>query len=128
MLQKTLETLRSGFITILFILSSDSYALDFIPIKKGETSTISGFVISVEDEKRLREINERFKLSQEKTVKLQDLQVNQELTIKQYEIHTDRLQSSLNREQWIGSLKGVGGFLLGVLATSIAIQVAKKNL
>lgn len=105
---------------LLFTFSIQAQTL--VPIKKGEPAPFDGFVIDKPMEAKFRLINEKFKLSEAKVLKLKDLQIVQKQQVKQYEVYTNRLESGLAREQWVGTFKGIGGFFLGVIITSMAYK------
>ena len=76
-----------------------------------------------------KKINEKKKLLKKENVKLQDLQTINEQRINTYKEFAQESEKELYKEKIKGNVKGVWGFILGVLSTSVAayaaIRVAK---
>jgi len=117
------------FLIVILISISQVFAIDVIPIEKNEKAPEKGFFIDTENIKELRKINEEKKLLKKENVKLQDLQTINEQRINTYKEFAQESEKELYKEKIKGNVKGVWGFILGVLSTSVAayaaIRVAK---
>lgn len=111
---------------ILLISISQCFAIDVTPLKKGEVAPKDGFFVDTENMKQLRKINEDKKVLEKKVVKLEDLAAINEERVGAYRKLSEESQKQLRWEQTKGSFKGVGGFVIGVLATSLAAYAAIK--
>ncbi len=115
-------------IVLLFSIST-CFALDVTPIKKGEQAPSNGFFVTTESMKELRKINEEKKILEKENITLKDLSVINEKRIETYKKYAEESHKQASWERTKGSFKGAGGFILGVLATSLAayaaIQVSK---
>jgi len=107
-------------ILILFLLSFSLCAGEIQPISKGQEAEFSGFLITKDFEKRLRTINEENKLLERKNVTLERLgNVNEDIA--------QHYKKRASKAELRGDLKGIGGFLLGVLVTgAIAVGLSKN--
>ena len=75
----------------------------------------------------MRKINEDKKLLEKKVLKLEDLAEVHKYRIELYKKETADLRDGLQKARFHGSLKGYGGFFLGVLATSAAAYAAIRS-
>lgn len=104
-------------IVLFFLIIQASKADGIVPIKKGEVSTIDGFVITKEFEKDLRQTNEENKLLKRQNLVLKDLQVTQEDLVSLHKENARNAQKELEKEQIKGFFKStlyfVGGVILG---------------
>lgn len=116
--------------TILILVTSINlcFAIDVDPIKKGEPAPKDGFFIDSNNLQEMRQINEEKKLLEKENIKLEQLRVTSENIEKNYQERLDLASKQITKEQVKGDLKGIGGFLLGVLATSAAAFAAAKVL
>jgi hypothetical protein len=101
-----------------------AYAIDVVPVKKGDTVQEDGFLVDPSGMKELRQINEDKKLLERKATKLEDLAVINEERIETYRKLSKETEDQLRWEKTKGNFKGIGGFVLGVLATSVAAYAA----
>jgi len=105
------------FILILMIAMSPAYAIEVTPIKKGQPATKDGFVVSKDDMQKLRKLNEKKKLLERENLNLKDLNVINEKRVNVYEERYNASEKELTREKTKSNLKGIGGFVLGVVVT-----------
>ena len=110
---------------ILFTINT-AFALDITPVKKGFIIQKEGFFIDKTNMKELRQINEDRKVLDRKVAKLEDLAVINEQRVEIYKKLSQESEDALRWEQTKGNFKGIGGFIIGVLATSIATYAAIK--
>ena len=113
-------------LTCLFSMSIN--AQQIVRIKKGEPSPFDGYVIDKKQEQKFRLTNETLKISEQLNIKLKDLSVNQESQIKLLNTYNNGLERRLYSVQFTGNFKGIGGFVLGILATTLALKVAQEAL
>ena len=111
-------------ILILLLTLSQVFALDVTPVKKGDPSPEDGFFVDAENMKKFREINEKKKNLEKQVVTLEDLGVINEERIKIHKTMLSNTEREVSKERTKGNLKGLGGFILGVLATSVAAYAA----
>jgi hypothetical protein len=109
---------------IILLVSFNCFAIDVTPIKKGEPAPKEGFFIDAENMKKLRKINEEKKLLEKENITLKDLAYVNEQRINTYKKLSLESEKMFVREKTKGSFKGVGGFLIGVAATSLAAYAA----
>lgn len=105
-------------ILLLFTLNI-TFAQQIAPIKTGERALHDGFLV----DKKFAELataNDKKVDILEKKVELQDLRIN--VTEEQAKFYKDKAKKEEARSTW----KGIGGFVLGVLATSLASYAAIK--
>jgi hypothetical protein len=114
------------YLLILCFLIQSAFAIDVTPIEKGAPAPEKGFFITAEALKEMRAINERKKLLEKENIQLKDLAVLNEARIENYKKLAEETQAQLRIEKTKGTFKGVGGFALGVLATSVAAYAAIK--
>lgn len=112
------------YVLIFCLTTSHAFAIDIEEIKEGQPAPKDGFFVDAENMKKFRKINEEKKLLETKVAKLEDLSVVRNNQIQLYKNLNNSLESELAWENFKGDMKGVGGFLLGVLATSAATYVA----
>lgn len=116
-------------ILLLSLIFNSVYAIDITPIEKDEKAPFSGFIIDKDNMKKFRQINEDKKNLEKETILLKDLAAIQEQRVDNLKEQNSLTEKELNREKFQSNLKGIGGFLIGVLATSLAayaaIRVAK---
>lgn len=115
-------------IILLFSIST-TFAQNVQTIKKGESAPADGFFVTKEQMQKFVDTDKENKLLKKKVIKLEQLQIVQDQRIELYKNRVTELDKELVRESRRGSFKGIGGFVLGVLATSAAayaaIQVSK---
>jgi len=109
---------------IILLSISNCFAIDVTPIKKGEPAPANGFFIDQPNIKKMRKINEDKKVLERKVTKLEDLAVINEQRVETYKKLSQESEDQLIWEKTKGNFKGVGGFLVGVLATSLAAYAA----
>lgn len=113
---------------ILFSIST-VFAQNVQTIKKGEQAPSDGFFVTKEQMQKFVNTDKENVLLKKKIVKLEQLQFVQKERITLYKNRVEVLDKQLSWEQTKGSFKGIGGFFIGVLATSAAayaaIQVSK---
>ena len=109
---------------IILLSISNCFAIDVTPIKKGEPAPANGFFIDQPNIKKMRKINEDKKVLERKVTKLEDLAVINEQRVETYKKLSRESEDQLRWEKTKGNFKGVGGFLVGVLATSLAAYAA----
>ena len=112
-------------ILVLFAITQ-TFAIDVVPIKKNDPSPKDGFFISKESLKEMRTINEKKKLLERENVSLKSLGTVNEERIEIYKEQAKKTQKALSWEHTKGYMKGTGGFILGVLATTLAAFAAGK--
>lgn len=115
-------------IVIFFTSINLSLAIDVVPIKKGEPAPKDGFFIDKPNIKKMRKINEEKKLLEKENLKLSQLNELNGKIENNYQKRLEDASRQITKEQVKGDLKGIGGFLLGVLATSAAAFAAAKVL
>ena len=103
-------------ITSLLIFSLSTYAVT--PIKSGEKSPTDGYVFSKDEEKQVREINE-------KKIALEELAVKQADLIKIQEDRIVILEKEVDTRILTGWEKA-GYVILGIVGTSAAVYLAGK--
>jgi hypothetical protein len=108
---------------ILFSITN-CYAIDVTPVKKGDIVKTDGFHIDQPNMKKLRKINEDKKVLEKKVTKLEDLAAINEQRVETYKKLSQESEDQLRWEKTKGNFKGIGGFLVGVLATSLAAYAA----
>lgn len=111
---------------ILLFSISHCFALDVTPLKKGELAPSDGFFVTSESMKKLRKINEEKKILEKENITMKDLAVINEKRIVTYKMYAEESHKQASWERTKGNFKGVGGFLVGVLATSLSMYVAVK--
>jgi len=104
------------------------FAIDVTPIKKGTPAPEDGFFIDNDNIKKMRKINEEKALLEKETIKLEQLRITNESVNKIYKTQLEDASKEVTKQQVKGDLKGVFGFLLGVVATSVAAFAAVKVL
>ena len=109
---------------IILLTMSQAFAIDVTPVKKGDPSPKDGFFVDTENMKKFREINEKKKNLEKQVVTLEDLGVINEERIKIHKTMLSNTEREVSKERTKGNLKGLGGFILGVLATSVAAYAA----
>lgn len=109
---------------ILLLTLNQCLAIDITPIKKGEKAANDGFIISKEDMKQLRQINEEKKLLESQNIKLKDLAAVRDQRVKLYKEEVEYNYKALQKERTKGKINGVLGFAIGVLATGFASYAA----
>lgn len=111
---------------IFFVTISQCFAIDVTPIKKGESAPQDGFFVDAENMKALRKINEEKKILTKENIKLKDLALINEQRIDTYKEFAKKAEDHASWEKTKGNFKGMGGFIIGVLATSVAAYAAIK--
>lgn len=105
-----------------------SFALDPIVVKKNDTVPMDGLLFSDKDAKELRKQNEERKLLKQENIELKELGLIQDEKNKLLKNQWEETSKELTKSEINGTMKGVGGFLLGVLATSVAAFAAAKTI
>ncbi len=95
------------------------FAQTIQPITKGESAPKSGYLVDKKFAELATSNDKEVRLLRAKTASLKDLQVTQEEQVSLYKKRAEKAETR-------GDLKGIGGFLLGVLATGLASYVAIK--
>lgn len=113
---------------IALLLLNNLYAIDITPIKTGEPAKYDGFLVSSEEMKKFRQINEEKKLLAEQNIHLKDLQVINEKRLNSYDEAYTKVSKDLRFESLKGDFKGLGGFFIGVAVTSIAAYAVTRTL
>jgi hypothetical protein len=114
-------------ILILFLCISQCFAIEVTPIKKDTKAPADGFFIEPPAMKEIRTINEEKKILRRENVKLIDLAVINEDRILTYKELSQESEKALRKEKVKSNLKGIGGFIIGVLATSLAAYAAIRS-
>lgn len=112
------------FLLVLLTSINLCFALDVTPVKKGDPSPSDGFFVTTESMKKLRKINEEKKILEKENITLKDLSVINEKRIQTYKMYAEESHKQASWERTKGNFKGAGGFVLGVLATSLAAYAA----
>lgn len=115
-------------ILITLLLLNSVYAIDITPIKVGEPAKYDGFLVSSEEMKKFRQINEEKKLLAEQNIHLKDLQVLNEKRLAVYDEAYTKVNKDLRFESLKGDFKGLGGFFIGVAVSSIAAYAVVRTL
>lgn len=117
---------------LLFLLLFSFSSLAQEPIRwveKGHVVESGSFLVTPDQMKKFREINEKKKNLEKQVVTLQELQYINEDRIKVHKEINTELEKQVSKEQFKSGAKSIGAFILGVLATSAAayaaIQVSK---
>jgi len=108
---------------LLFTITS-TFAIDVVPVKKGDLAPKDGFFVDAENMKKFREINEKKKNLEKQVATLEELGRIQEHRISIYSEMLVNTEKELHKEKFKSNLKGIGGFVVGVLATSVAAYAA----
>ena len=111
---------------ILILLTNNVLAIDITPIREGEKATKDGFFIDPPNMKKLRKNNEERKLLKKENIELKELGLVQEEKGKLLKNQWEETSKALTKAQIQGTTRGIGGFLLGVVATSLAAFAAAK--
>lgn len=111
-------------LVLLFSISTCFADYDISPMKQGDIAAKDGFFMTTETEKKVRQVKEEHKLYKQQNVKLKDLALIEEQRVETYKKRTEASEKQLRWEQTKGTFKGVGGFILGVAATSLAAYAA----
>lgn len=118
-----------SFTAFLLIFTLNTYAIDVTPVKRGDKVPKDGFFVDTNNMKKFRKINEDKKTLEKKVVKLEELSIIKDQRIEVYQEMNKNSERAVSSERAKGNLKGIGGFIIGVLATSVAayaaIQVTK---
>lgn len=105
-------------ITLLLSLNI-CFAQQISPIKEGETAKHTGYLV----DKKFAEVA----TYNDKKIPLQEAKID--LLTRLGKIDKERAEDykkRANKAELRGDLKGIGGFLLGVLASSLAVFAIKK--
>jgi hypothetical protein len=105
---------------LAFLFSFNCLAIDIVPIKKGEPSPGEGFFVSIEEMKKFRQINEEKKLLEQKVLTFKDLSIVNDQRIEVYQKQSNYYQEQYLKQQTKTMWSGIGGFILGAAATSLA--------
>jgi hypothetical protein len=116
------------YLLILCLFSTQTFAIDVTPVKEGDKAPQDGFFIDTPNMKELRENNENRKLLKRENVTLKELAIINEQRINVYKERGDEIEKHLSWQQTKGNIKGVGGFILGVLAASLAAFAVSKSI
>lgn len=110
-------------IILLFTIST-AFAQNVRQIKAGEAAPSDGFFVTKEQLQKFVDTDQDRELLRLKVIKLEELQVVQDERINLYRSRITEIDKELTRSTRRGSFKGIGGFVLGVLATSAAAYAA----
>jgi hypothetical protein len=113
-------------ILTLLLTISQAFAIDVQPIKKGSPAPNDGFFVDSENMKKLRNINEEKKLLEKENIDLRELSIVHETRIENYRQLNKDVEKELRWEKTKSNFSGVGGFIIGVLATSLAAYAAMQ--
>lgn len=108
----------------LFVISSSLFAGEVTPVVKGEKAPSDGYFVTEKQMKRFIEINEENKVLTQQVLTLKDLAANNEIQLSYYKKRVDHLESELSWSETKGYFKTGGGFIVGVLATSVSMYAA----
>lgn len=114
------------YLIVILICISQALAIDITPIEKGQPAPANGFFVDQENMKEFREINERKKLLEKENLTLKDIRVIQDEQIDNYKEIEKELYRQVRKEKFKSDIKGIGGFILGVAAASLAAYAAIK--
>lgn len=114
------------YLLIICLTLSNCFAIDVTPIKKGEAASKDGFFIDSENLKEMRQINEDKKVAESSNLLLQDLVNINEQRIEIYKNNQKLYEDALVKEKTKSDMKGIGGFILGILVTSGTFYIATK--
>jgi len=109
---------------ILLISISQCLAIDVTPIQKGEKAPANGFFLDTPNMKEVRQINEEKKVLKKENVTLKDLNSINESRVDTYRKLSEESEKALSWERTKGNGKGIVGFVVGVIATSVAAYAA----
>lgn len=112
--------MRAMMLILLLMLSTTINAQDAIRLDKGQVAPFSGNLIKTE---KLEQFYKSHK-------KLPLVEANLSLErhrIELYRVRLRKTESELTRAKIKGNLKTIGGFLLGVLVTSVAAKAALES-
>jgi hypothetical protein len=111
---------------ILTLSINSCFAIDITQIKKGESAPADGFFVDSENMKKFRQINEDKKVLEQKTLKLEDLQVVNEQRVKFYQDQSETAYKEASKAQLKGLMGTLGGFTVGIGITVISVYLASK--
>lgn len=101
---------------LTFLLTLNCFAV--VPIKTGQISPIDGYVFSVKEEKKLREINM-------KKIALEDLSIKQDTLINVQSERIKLLQTEVDNSK-LTTLEKCMYVGLGILVTGTSVYLAGK--
>jgi len=104
-------------IIISLLLCFSISAQDILIIKKGEAASQDGFLVSAEQMKKFREINEKKKLAEKKNITLKDLRLVQDERINFYRNMSEDYRKELRYQSVKSNTKSFLWFIGGVLIT-----------
>ena len=111
-------------ILVFCLLISQAFAIDVIPMNKDDKAPEKGFFLNTANMKQVRTYNEERKLLKRENIELKDLAVINEKRVDNYRKYSDGLEKEIAWEKTKGGWKGIGGFVVGVIATSVAAYAA----
>lgn len=111
---------------VFILLMNSALAIDVRVIKKGQQAPEDGFFVTAKTMKELRKVNEDKKALEKKVVKLEQLAFIKDQKIELYAVELKETHKQLSWERTKGNFKGIGGFLIGVAATSLAAYAASR--
>lgn len=112
--------MKSMMLILLLMLSTTISAQDAIRLDKGQTAPFSGNLIKTE---KLEQFYKSHK-------KLPLVEANLSLEMQRIDLYKDRLkitEKELTRAKTKGYFATLGGFLLGVVITSVAAKAALES-
>ena len=112
---------------VLLLSINLTFASGISPIKKGETASHDGFLITKEFEEDRRKDREELKLVKEKNIVLSDLRAIEGKRVGLYKKDAERYHSELQKEKIGGFLKSSLYFILGI-ALGTAVTYGIKSL
>lgn len=107
-------------VLILVSLLTNAFTQDIIPIKKGEVSSIDGYIIDSLMEKKMRQTREEERKSKQEIIKLEELRYIETTRIDIYKQQVVDLEKQNYSLKIDNTLTSVLYFGLGVLATGAA--------
>ena len=118
-----------AIVTLIVITIQCTEAGQIIPIKKGEESPITGYVIDNAQEKKFRQINEESKLLEKKAVTLEQLGELHNQRAEYYKslyVESQKdLQSKEDRNFWTKTIYFVGGIVVTGFISYAAMKYSK---
>jgi hypothetical protein len=120
------------FVIIIFTLVScfNCGAGVIKPIKKGEVSSINGFVIDHDQEMKFRKINEEKKLLETKTIALEELGKIKTAQVDYYkDVHSKTIEDMKRRESrifWNRTVYFIGGIVLTGFMSYATVKYGRR--
>lgn len=112
---------------LCLLLTFNAFAIEVIPVKQGEPSPADGFFVDKKNMQKFRQINEKKENLDKQVITLKMLAVEKDRNISLLEEESAQYRKRMQWEQTKGNLKTIGGFVLGILATSVAAYAAIRS-